>query len=171
MPQRVLSWLFLPQFVILPGFTKSQLVCLPDCMLSSPLSQDKSKRVRVSPGKYKTWRRERCKSSTTCQPLPTSGPVSEKHKMFSVGRGLSRGPSCAHRTVHLPLCSREPLTAMGTDGMFPQMPLCRLEQNMLVMQSYLSNISVGRSNNSPLALLSIPIVHAKIFDCIHTSLY
>ena len=37
MPQRFLSWLFLPQFVILPGFTKSRLVCLPDCMLSSPL--------------------------------------------------------------------------------------------------------------------------------------
>ena len=103
MPQRVLSWLFLPQFVILPGFTKSQLVCQPDCMLSSPLSQDKSKCIRISPGKYKTWRRERCKGSTTCQPLPTSGPVSEKHKMFSAGRGLSSGPSCAHRTVH-PSC-------------------------------------------------------------------
>ena len=42
MPQQFLSWLFLPQFVILPGFTKSRLACLPDYMLSSPLSQMKA---------------------------------------------------------------------------------------------------------------------------------
>lgn len=137
MPQRFLSWLFLPQFVILPSFTKSHLACLPDYMLSSTLSQDESKRIGVSPGKYKIQRCERCKGSATCQPWLTSGPISEEHKMFRAGRELGSGPSCTHRPAH-------PSRALGS------LPLpCAFQNKMCWLCSHIYQIYQQEGATTP----------------------